>query len=93
MPVVSCNDPAWNEALTNWVIDPLTDAEQKEAKKREECVALDGSVGVKCECPNHSRAAEDSESVPPVFNLHPGEWITHIAINNLPKKLSHRWRR
>ena len=93
MAVVSCNDPAWDEALLNWVVDPLTDAEEEKSEESEKGFSLKGCVGVERERSNHPGAAEDSESVPPVFNLHLGERITHIAIKRSNEnKMRDGWR-
>ena len=51
MTVVSCDDPAWDEALLNWVVNPLADAKEEKPEEGEKGFALNRAVSVKRECP------------------------------------------
>jgi hypothetical protein len=83
--VVACDFESGHDPLLEWVVYPLADSKNEKGNGQQNEVALRNGLRLNRNGSNEASSTSDSESVPPVIYLKPGERITHVMVKSSNK--------
>ena len=83
---VGCECAHGVKSHLNRMVNPLTDSEQEQGEEQKDEIALGYGRGCECNGRNRACSTDNSEGVPPVIYLKPGERITHFYLPNVDQQ-------